>query len=226
MQPNAAIYHFTNESKHRPKVYKDQLQALKYFANAHEWNVSEIFCDFSLNKSEHPEFDRFLAEADKYDVLVVKDFYHISKNTMECMRIMKLLRDKGITIYSIENGYFVYTEVPLDKPLRVVTYSCRYGLPNEIKQSISVQNDIFSYFIRRKTNWTLIEQFSDESEHQNDQEQKQLITLISNRDKYDLLLVNNLNDIHWRTSKFCKRREDLQLDIYSMQDGFLSYRKD
>ena len=60
---------------------------------------------------------------------------------------------------------------------------------------------------------------------QKDGEQIHLQELIQNKDKYDLLLVHNLNDVHWRTSNFCKVREQLHLDIYSLQEGFLKYRR-
>ena len=44
------------------------------------------------------------------------------------------------------------------------------------------------------------------------------------RDKYDILLVHNLNDIHWRTANFFRIREQLHMDIYSLQEGLLKYR--
>ena len=91
---------------------------------------------------------------------------------------------------------------------------------------VLVNNDILKLFANKKTRWTVIDQYFDYSEHQNDGEQKQLMELIKNKDKYDLLLVHNLNDVHWRTANFCEIREQLQLDIYSLQEGFLKYRRD
>ena len=139
------------------------------------------------------------------------------------MSVMKELRDKGVQVHSIENGNFSWEEAPFDKPLKVATYCCRFGTPNDRKQIIPVQNDILKLFTNKKTKWTVIDQYFDESEHQNDGEQIQLMELIKNKDKYDLILVHNLNDIHWRTANFCKVREQLHLDIYSLQEGFLKY---
>lgn len=222
----AAIYHFTNGSKKRPIVKQKQLNILEQFAISQGFSVGEIYCDRSLLKCEQSEFDRFMSNADRYDVLITKDFYHISKNTMKCMSIMKELRDKGIQVLSIENGSFFWEEAPYDKPLRVATYCCRFGTPNEMKQIIPVQNDILKLFTNKKTQWTVIDQYFDESEHQNDGEQIQLMELIKNKDRYDLILVHNLNDVHWRTANFCKVREQLHLDIYSLQEGFLKYNKE
>jgi DNA invertase Pin-like site-specific DNA recombinase len=226
MTKRAAIYHFTDSSEERPTVYQKQLNILTKYAASIGFDNVEIFCDRSRLKTEHHEFDRFLLSSNKFDALITKDLYHISKNTMQCMSVMKELRDKGIQIHSIENGCFSWEDAPFDKPLRVATYCCRFGTPNEMKEIIPVQNDILKLFTNKKTQWTVIDQYFDESEHQNDDEQKQLIELIKNKDKYDLLLVHNLNDIHWRTANFCKVREQLHLDIYSLQEGFLKYSKE
>ena len=222
----AAIYHFTDGSEKRPIVNQKQLNMLEQFAISQGFSVGEIYCDKSLLKCEQSEFDRFMADIDKYDVLVTKDFYHISKNTMKCMSVMKNLRDKGIQIHSIENGSCSWEEAPFNKPLRVATYCCRFGTPNEMKQIIPVHNDILKLFADKKTQWTVIDQYFDESERQNDGDQIQLMELIKNKDNYDLLLVHNLNDVHWRTANFCKVREQLHLDIYSLQEGFLKYNKE
>ena len=222
----AAIYHFTDGSEKRPFVNQKQLIILEQFAISQGFSVGEIYCDKSLLKCEQSEFDRFMSDIDRYDVLVTKDFYHISKNTMKCISVMKELRDKGIHIHSIENGSFSWENAPFDKPLRVATYCCRFGTPNEMKQIIPVHNDILKLFADKKTQWTVIDQYFDESERQNDGEQIQLMELIKNKDNYDPHLVQNLNDVHWRTANFCKVREQLHLDIYSLQEGFLKYNKE
>lgn len=225
MKRKAAIYHFTNESKQRPKIYRDQLEALKAYAESVGLDVADIYCDMSLKRSERTEFDRFLANSDQYDALVTKDFYHIAKNTGKCLGVMQQLRDKGLQIYSPENGIFIWEDAPFDEPLRVATYTCHFGTPNEMKEVIPVKNDIFKLFTDKKTKWTLADQYYDESLHQKDGEQVQLMKLLDNKDRYDLLLVHNLNDIHWRTANFCKVREQLHMDIYSLQEGLLKYRK-
>lgn len=224
MTKKAAIYHFTDGSEKRPIVNEKQLNRLTEFALSLGFDDVEIFCDKSLLKCEQSEFDRFLSSVDQFDALITKDFYHISKNTMKCMSVMQELRDKGIPIYTIENGCFCWGDAPFDKPLKVATYCCRFGTANEMKEIIPVHNDILTLFITKKTNWTVVDQYFDESEHQNDGEQPELMRFLQNKDKYDLLLVHNLNDVHWRTANFCKIREQHQLDIYSLQEGFLQYQ--
>lgn len=222
----AAVYHFTDGSDKRPKIYKDQIEALKGYADSLGLDVTEVFCDKSLKRFERTEFDRFLSCSDQFDALIVVDYHHINKNTMECFRIMQQLRDQGVTIYSLRNGVFTFEDDPFDKPLRVATYHSRFGSPSELNAIVPVQNDIFKLFATKKTQWVITDQYFDETEHQNNGEQKKLEELISQKDKYDLIMVHNLNDIHWRTTNFCRFREALQKDIYSLQDGFLKYRKE
>ena len=226
MKQRAAIYHFTDESKKRPIICEKQLKVLEDFAISKGFDVVDVFVDRSLRRCDRQEFDRLKSGCEEYDALITKDFYHLSKNTMQCMALMKEFRDKSVLLYTLENGCFVFEEEPFAEPLRVVTYNCRFGEPNELKQIVAVQNDVMKLFAERKTSWSIKDQFFDESRYQNDGEQINLQKLIQNKEAYDLLLVHNLNDVHWRTANFCKVREALKMDIYSLQDGFLKYRKE
>ena len=223
MSKIAAIYHFTDGSEIRPKMNEKQLNMLEQFAVSQGFSVGKIYCDKSLRKGEQEEFERFLTEVDNFDVLVTKDFYHISKNTSKCMKVMKELRTKGVQMQTIENGSFTWQEAAFDKPLKVATYICKTGTPKKMQQIIKVQSDILKLFIRKKTKWSIIDQYSDISERQVDGEQIDLQHLIKNKSKYDLILVHSFNDVHWRTTNFCKIRERIKLDIYSLQEGFLKY---
>ena len=220
----AAIYHFTDKSKHRPKIYRDQLHSLKEFAVSVGYEVADVYCDTSLKRYERTEFDRFLSCCNQYDALITKDFYHISKNTGKCICIMQELNKKGLKIFSVKNGIYISEEPPLDKTLRAASYTCIHGSPDERKEILPVKNDIIKLFAAKKTNWILIDQYTDQTPNQRDQEQLQLKILLDNKNKYDILLVHSLNDIHWRTANFCKTRDLLHMDIYSLQEGFLRYR--
>ena len=185
MNRKAAIYHFTDKSIRRPKIYRDQLDALEEYATSVGFVVADVYCDTSLRRYERTEFDRFLSCCGQYDALITKDYYHISKNTGKCISIMQELRNKGLKILTPVNGVFIWEDSPLKDPLKVATYTCHLG----------------------------------------DGEQVQMMKLLDNKDKYDLLLVHDLNDMHWRTANFCKIREILGKDIYSLKEGFLKYRK-
>lgn len=218
----AAIYHFTDSTK-RVKIYQKQLNTLEKYATALGFTDVDFFCDLSLLRKNRKEFDRFLSCANQFDALIAKDFYHINKNTTQCMKILKNLRNRGIEIHTIDNGSLCWQKEPIDKHLRIATYCSRFGTNNGQKQLMKIQNDILKLFTNKKTKWTILDQYYDESKLQKNGEQQDLEHLIANKNNYDLLLVHNMNDIHWRTANFCKIREELQLDIYSLQEGFLKY---
>ncbi len=180
----AAIYHFTDKSTHRPKIYRDQLNSLKEFAVSAGFEVVDVYCDMSLKRCERTEFDRFLSCCGQYDALITKDFYHISENTGMCMSILKDLRNKGLKIFTPVNGSFLWEDSPLEKPLRVATYTSHYGTLNEMKEVIPVKNDILKLFIDKKTAWTLTDQYYDQSLRQKDGEQVQLTKLLNNNAIY------------------------------------------
>lgn len=219
----AAIYHFTDVSDKRPETYKKQLRELESFASSLGFDDADVFCDMSLNVSEHTEWDRFIMNKSDYEVLIIKSFYHLSKNTGRCFELLKNLKEDGIKVYTLDNGTFSWDDPPLDKKLRIATYFCYCGSASEEKEIIPVKNDIFSLFVKKKTSWDIKDRYQDRSLHQIDGEQVNIKDLIYNRKKYDILLVHNLCDLHWRTSNFCKIRESLQMDIYSLQEGFLKY---
>lgn len=222
----AAIYHFTNHSEIRPKIYKDQLTALETYAFSLGYDSVDIFCDMSLKVCEHAEFKRFLSCSDQYDALIVKSFYHISKNTGKLIESMRTLQEKGLSVYSPEDGIFTWEIVPLTAPLRVVTYTILHGTPNEMKEILPVRNDILRLFTEKKTRWTIADQYYDKTLYQRHGEQTSLSELVANKERYDLLLVHKLNDINWHTARFLKVRNELRLDIYSLQEGYLKYRKE
>lgn len=222
----AAIYHFTNHSERRPVIYLKQLDALKEYAESKGFIVADIFCDKTLRRCEQTEFKRLLPCSDQFDVLVAKNFYHINKRTNSCIATLLALRDHGVTTYTMENGVFTLEETPLDKPLRVVTYNSRFGTLKKKNPVIPLQDEIMRLFVSKKTNWNIVAQYHDESYRQLDSEQINLAELIKHKDEYDLILLHTFSDLHWRTANFCKYREKLQLDIYSLQEGFLKYRKE
>lgn len=221
----AAIYHFTDGAERRPIVYQKDLLQLEEFARKQGYTATEVFLDKTLRKSHQTEFARFIGDADRFEALITKDFYHISKNTGRCFDILKEFADKGLTIRTMKDGSFQLEEPPMDKPLRVATYTCFFRKPETRERDIQLQNDIFRCFVERKTLWTVIDQYTDISLKQRDGEQEEMRLMVQHRDRYDLILTTKLVDIHWRTANFCKTRNELGKDIYALQDGFLPYER-
>lgn len=229
-----AIYHFTNKSEKRPSVNEKQMALLRDFAKQYG-TIEKEYLDKSLKKCEQEEKKKMIQEIGEYDILATKDFYHIAKNTGMCIELLQQFLSQGVQTCSVQDGYFTFTDVPFDRELNVAIYHSKYvdNTPssnskwkrgNEI--TIQTQIEIMRLFVKQKTQWKIKDIYVDESQGQSDSKQKNLLELIKNSKKYDLVLCKNFNTIHWRTSKFCKRRNDMKLDIYSLREGYLKYQED
>lgn len=220
---DAVIYHFTDGSEKRPIVYQKELKRLQDFASVRGYPKADVYVDKTLRKCDQKQLEEVWSKIDLYKCLILKDFYHLRKNTGACMSNLVELSRKNIDIFTIEDGNFKFTPAPFSKPLKIAIYYCGLEI---IGHSLELQYDIMDLFIRTKTKWTLIDRYADLSGNKIDGSQVEMKKLIFNRNKYDLILVQCFNDIHWRSSKFCKIRHQIQKDIYSMQeDIYLHYDK-
>ena len=220
----AAIYHFTDKSEKRPVVYRKELQRLRKFTESCGFDDYDEYVDMSLRKKDQTKKRELLSDIDDYSCLVLRDFYHLCKNTGACMEELVRLSKSGITVKTIEDGNFTFTEAPFSLPLRVVVYYCGLEI---VGHSVELQMAVMRMFIKEKTNWTLIDSYADISGNRKDGSQVEILKLMQNQDNYDVILVQSFNDIHWRTAMFCKNRHKLKKDIYSMhEEVFLPYGKE
>lgn len=227
-----AIYHFTDGSKKRPIVNEKKMIALREYASVYGI-VEKEYLDKSIKKCEQEEKQILMEEIINYDVLVTKDFYHIAVNTGTCIGLMQQFLMLGVETHSIEDGCFTFSEAPFNKELNVAIYHAKYedNSPSakQYKKgnciTAQTQIEVLQLFVKKKTNWKVVDVYVDEAQRQSDDKQKSLLELIENRKKYDLVLCKDFNTIHWRTAKFCKRRNDMQLDIYSIKEGYLKYER-
>lgn len=217
----AAIYHFTDGGNIRPIVYQKELARIKEFAVSIGYPDVEIYLDNSLIKKEQAQLRKMLGEIEQYETLIMKDFYHLRKNTGAFMSELIGLAKKNVSIKTIEDGSFRMEDIPFNKPLRVAIYYCGLEI---VGRSIELQFEIMEYFIKKYTKWTLKGKYADTKGNKKDGNQKNLQELISHKSEYDIVLVQSFCDVHWRTAKFCKMRHLMQLDIFSMhEDMYLKY---
>jgi len=224
-----AVYHFTDKSEKRPIINEKQMILLRDFASEYG-TIEKEYLDKSLKKCEQEEKKKLIQEIGEYDILVIKDFYHIAKNTGTCIELLQQFLSVGVQTYSMEDGNFTFTDVPFNKKLNVAIYHSRYvdvspsykwKKGNDI--TVQTQLEIMKLFVKQKTRWKIADIYVDEAQGQSDSKQVNLLKLIKNSEKYDLVLCKNFNNIHWRTAKFCKQRNDMKLDIYSLREGYLKY---
>lgn len=227
-----AIYHFTDGSEVRPIVNEKQMNILRCFASGYG-TVFKEYLDKSIKKCEQTEKEKMFQEIGTYDVLATKDFYHLAKNTGACFNLLQQFLAAGVETHSIEDGSFTFSEPPIQQELNVAVYHSKYAdiTPSTAEQkrgnSITSQTqiEIMKLFVRLKTRWKIMDIYVDEARGQSDDTQNSLLELIGKSNRYDLVLCRDFNTIHWRTSKFCKRRKEMKLDIYSLKEGCLKYER-
>lgn len=220
-ESKAAIYHFTDGSTHRPSIYQKEIERIKQFAISIGYTDADVYLDKTLKKIDQLQLQILMSKAKDYQALILKDFYHLRKNTGAFMSDLISLSTSGVNIYTIEDGSFLMKSAPFEQHLKVAIYYCGLEISG---RSIELQYQIMEYFIKAYTQWRLMGKYADISGNRIDGNQKQLQELIKNRDAYDIILVQSFNDIHWRTAKFCKIRHQIQKDIYSMhEDMYLKY---
>lgn len=167
-----------------------------------------------------------IKEIANYDILVMKDFYHLARNTGVCIELLQKFSLQGVKTITVEDGSFSFQfqNVPFYRKLKICVYHSKYK--EDVDRTIETQINIFKTFVSHKTNWEIVNIFIDEANSQSDSVQTEIFKVIKNKEKYDLLLIKDFNAFHWRTSKFCHRRNELGLPIYSLKEGYLPYEKE
>ena len=224
MDKKVCIYHFSNSNK-RPIVNEKQMDLLQDFASS-IGEVEKIYLDFTLKQSEQIQRQQMIEEISAYDILVMKDFYHLARNTGVCIELLQEFSLQGVKTITMEDGSFSFQDAPLDRKLKICVYHSKYK--EDVDRTIETQRKIFKTFVSHKTNWEIVDVFVDEANSQSDSVQTEIFKVIENakQGKYDLLLIKDFNTFHWRTAKFCHRRNELQLPIYSLKEGYLLYEKE
>ena len=222
LDKKVCIYHFSNANQ-RPIVNQKQMDLLQDFASS-IGEVEKIYLDFTLKQSEQIQRQQMIEEISAYDILVMKDFYHLARNTGVCIELLQEFSLQGVKTITMEDGSFSFQDAPLDRKLKICVYHSKYK--EDVDRTIETQRKIFKTFVSHKTNWEIVDVFVDEANSQSDSVQTEIFKVIKNKKKYDLLLIKDFNSLHWRTAKFCHRRNELQLPIYSLKEGYLPYEKE
>lgn len=220
------IYHFTNaENLRRPIVNEKQMAILNDFASQYG-DIKQVYLDGTLKQCNQDKKKQMIKEIANYDILIMKDFYHLSKNTGVCIELLQKFALQGVKTITMEDGSFSFQfqDAPFDKKFKVCVYHSKYKEDGD--RTIETQINIFKTFVSHKTNWEIIDIFIDEANSQSDKVQTEIFKVIEKKKKYDLLLIKDFNSLHWRTAKFCHRRNELGVPIYSLKEGYLPYEKE
>ncbi len=103
---------YSSDSQH-PASIEDQLLACQRCAEQHGWTISEvhIYKDAALSGmgvQHRPEYRRVLdavaSPSRPFDVLLVDDLSRLSRDAVETLRLIQLLQQKGIKLFSVADG--------------------------------------------------------------------------------------------------------------------------
>lgn len=210
-----AVYRVTNSLVERPRKYASGIDKLYEVSWLNGWGTPFLFQDFSLVKSKQLRYQEFKAHANKYDLLIVTDLYHIEDKLSVFISELQNLEVKGVEVESVGEGKVKRTtEDFLNQPLKVVIYDRWLDENDE-----GLELDRLKAFVKHKTHWEIACIYRESEKVETDSKQQELQKLLSESYKYDAILVRKFNCLHWRTSMFFKIARKVNIPIYSMKEG-------
>ena len=224
---SAAIYHYSCGNNIHAGYTLNRIKAVEDYAISLGYSVEKIYRDETRIRKNQLELAKFMNDCKRYNALFIRSLKHLNPTSMACISTINKLINMGIIVYTLKDGIFTKENDITKNQLKIATYynvSCA-SLKNP-DPIIKIQNEILDLFVKKKTNWTIIDHYADISVRQNKLEQPYFDALIKNKHLYDLVLVHNIADIHERTETFAHMRHALGLDIYSLNQGLLKYRKE
>ena len=115
------IYHFTNaENLRRPIVNEKQMAILNDFASQYG-DIKQVYLDGTLKQCNQDKKKQMIKEIANYDILIMKDFYHLSRNTGVCIELLQEFSLQGVKTITMEDGSFSFQfqDTPFDKKFKV-----------------------------------------------------------------------------------------------------------
>ena len=137
---------------------------------------------------------------------------------------MVQILEKNAWVITMRDGEIKIDEAlsQLKEPRKAAFYFS--NLTGVKERTMETQLRIAEVFCQEKTNWKITGIYYDSANVRGVKSQPELEKLIKDADNYDLLIVGSLQQIDLRTARFVKLRNQLAIDMYSLQDGML-YKK-
>lgn len=120
-------------------------------------------------------------------------------------------------------------EPPYKEHLKAAIYhstsavSCNIKVDDPISKETQI--DTMKLFIKNKTCWEMADIYCDDIEYQSEKTQTELMKLVENSSKYDVVICKSFNLINKKTAKFFTLRNSIKLDIYSLREGYLAWER-
>lgn len=101
----AAYCRVSTDSDEQATSYEAQIEHYTNFIQKNEeWQLSGVFADDGIsgtNTKKRDEFNRMIEEcmAGNIDMIITKSISRFSRNTLDCLKYIRLLKEKNISVY-------------------------------------------------------------------------------------------------------------------------------
>ena len=101
----AAYCRVSTDSEEQASSYEIQIEHYtKYIKKNKEWELAGIFADDGItgtNTKKREEFNRMIEEcmAGKIDMIITKSISRFARNTLDCLKYIRQLKDKNIAVF-------------------------------------------------------------------------------------------------------------------------------
>jgi DNA invertase Pin-like site-specific DNA recombinase len=101
----AAYCRVSTDSEEQASSYEIQIEHYTNYINSNkEWELAGIFADDGIsgtNTKKREEFNRMIEEcmAGKIDMIITKSISRFARNTLDCLKYIRQLKDKNIAVF-------------------------------------------------------------------------------------------------------------------------------
>ena len=81
------------------------MNILKKFCKEQGWLVTAEYIDEDITQEKKDQLKKAISEISNYDILLVKYGRYISRHTEGYIKLTKEIKDKGVKIYSVVEGW-------------------------------------------------------------------------------------------------------------------------
>jgi site-specific DNA recombinase len=101
----AAYARFSTEMQRTASI-DDQLRNVRAFCDARDWSAPVVYTDEAISgaRNDRPGYLRLMADAQKFDVILVDDLSRLSRDSIEAQRQVKRLKFTGVRVICISDG--------------------------------------------------------------------------------------------------------------------------
>ena len=101
----AAYCRVSTDTEEQSTSYETQIDHYTAYINGHpDWTLAGVFADDGIsgtNTKKRDEFNRMIDEcmAGKIDMIVTKSISRFARNTLDCLKYIRQLKEKNIPVY-------------------------------------------------------------------------------------------------------------------------------